>query len=252
MLGLTRNEALERLPDSGGRQRTNALTHDAAQLLQMEGRRVGQPQLDQANPGCCDDFPRERPDVADDGKIGASNRLGQRLVVGAAKPDAGFVAKPGHLLPPDQVDDVVTEWRARLADDPRVCRDPDPVVLPVSAVTGAGTTELKLAIFRWVPVEPAPVAGEPLELAEHAVYRPGDGGWSVERTSDSSFRISGDPVERLVGRHDLENPEALAYIEERLKSMGVVKRLESQGFQPGDEVEIGEVAFALYPGVPQQ
>ena len=125
-------------------------------------------------------------------------------------------------------------------------------MLPVSAVTGAGTTELKLAIFRWVPAEPAPVADEPLELAEHAVYRPGDGGWSVERTSDSSFRISGDPVERLVGRHDLENPEALAYIEERLKSMGVVKRLESQGFQPGDEVEIGEVAFALYPGVPQQ
>jgi GTP-binding protein len=156
------------------------------------------------------------------------------------------------LLPPDQVDDLVSEWRARVADDPRICRDPDPVVLPVSAVSGVGTTDLKLAIFRWVPAAPAPAADEPLELAEHAVYRPGDGGWSVERTSDSSFRISGDPVERLVGRHDLENPEALAYIEERLKSMGVVKRLESQGFQPGDEVEIGEVAFALYPGVPQQ
>ena len=157
------------------------------------------------------------------------------------------------LLPPDQVDDLVSEWRARLADDPRVCRDPEPVVLPVSAVTGAGTTdaEARRSSAGCRP-SPRPRADEPLELAEHAVYRPGDGGWSVERTSDSSFRISGDPVERLVGRHDLENPEALAYIEERLKSMGVVKRLESQGFEPGDEVEIGEVAFALYPGVPQQ
>ena len=53
-------------------------------------------------------------------------------------------------------------------------------------------------------------------------------------------------------RHDLENQEALAYIEERLKAMGVLKKLESQGFEPGNEVEIGEVAFALYPGVPQE
>jgi len=58
--------------------------------------------------------------------------------------------------------------------------------------------------------------------------------------------------ERLVERHDLENHDALAYIEERLKAMGVVKQLESRGFQPGDEVEIGEVAFALYPGIPQE
>jgi len=33
--------------------------------------------------------------------------------------------------------------------------------------------------------------------------------------------------------------------------MGVVRALESAGFEPGDEIEIGEVAFALYPGVPQ-
>jgi hypothetical protein len=34
--------------------------------------------------------------------------------------------------------------------------------------------------------------------------------------------------------------------------MGVVKELEARGFEPGDEIEIGDVAFALYPGVPQQ
>jgi GTP-binding protein len=156
------------------------------------------------------------------------------------------------LLPPDQVDAMVSEWQAKLTDDSRACRDPEPVALPVSAVTGAGVTELKRAILRWVPADPPPAAAEPAELAEHAVYRPGDGGWSVERTGEDSFHISGDPVERLIGRHDLENPEALAYIEERLRSMGILKRLESEGFEPGDEIEIGDVAFALYPGVPQQ
>ena len=156
------------------------------------------------------------------------------------------------LLPPDQVDRILVEWRGRLAHDPRVCSDPEPVVLPGSAVSGAGLADLQRAILRWVPPESAPAAEEPPMLAEHAVYRPGDGGWSVARTSDNSFRISGDPIERLVGRHDLDNPEALAYIEERLRSMGIVKRLEAEGFQAGDEVEIGELAFALYPGVPQQ
>ena len=157
------------------------------------------------------------------------------------------------LLPPDQVEQLVSEWRDRLAGDARVCRDPDPVVLPVSAATGAG---LDAAPARGLPLgaacAPAAEGDEPRELAEHTVYRPGDDGWSIERTSDSSFRVSGAAVERLVGSHDLDNAEALAYIEERLKKMGVIKRLESAGFEPGDEIEIGDVAFALYPGVAQQ
>ncbi len=156
------------------------------------------------------------------------------------------------LLPADEVEDAVARWRARLADDPRVAGDPGPVVLPLSTVTGAGLEVLGRATFRWVPAPAVEVPGEPDELAEHAVYRPGDGGWQVERTSDTCFRISGSAVERLVGRHDLDNPDALAYIEERLKTMGVVKKLEAEGFAPGDEVEIGEVAFALYPGLPQE
>ncbi len=127
-------------------------------------------------------------------------------------------------------------------------------MLPVSAATGAGLDALRHAVFRWVPAAaPAEADGDgPSELAEHRVYRPADDGWSVERTSDSSFRVSGAAIERLVGRHDLDNAEALAYIEDRLKKMGVVKRLEAAGFEPGDEIEIGDVAFALYPGVPQE
>jgi GTP-binding protein len=156
------------------------------------------------------------------------------------------------LLPAEDVVSLAGEWRQLLSAYERVCRDPDPVVVAVSAVTGAGLDELRRAVLRWVPPA-APVAGdEPEELAEHTVYRPSEDGWSIERTSDSSFRLHGDAVERLVGRHDLENPEALAYIEERLKSMGIIKRLEAAGFEPGHEIEIGDVAFALYPGVAQQ
>ncbi|KKK56018.1 hypothetical protein LCGC14_3068730, partial [marine sediment metagenome] len=71
----------------------------------------------------------------------------------------------------------------------------------------------------------------------------------VERRGERTFRVSGPSVERLVQRHELENLEALAYVEERLRAIGVIRELESQGFESGDEVEIGESAFLLYPGM---
>jgi GTP-binding protein len=157
------------------------------------------------------------------------------------------------LLPTDEVEAAVGDWRERLRDEPRARFRDEPVVIPASTVTGAGLTAVRDTVFAMVPAEEEVVAPEEEEAAaQHAVYRPAGGGFEVSRTSDSSFRIAGSSVERLVDRHDLENPEALAYIEERLKAMGVVKQLEAHGFSPGDEIEIGEVAFALYPGIPQE
>ncbi|MGH2978923.1 MAG: GTPase ObgE [Solirubrobacterales bacterium] len=156
------------------------------------------------------------------------------------------------LLRPEEVDAAVGAWRERLRDEPRAQVDDEPVVIAASTVTGAGLPAVRGTVFSLVPEPREPVAPEEAAVAEHAVYRPTGGGFDVERTSEHSFRIVGPSVERLVARHDLENQDALAYIEERLKAMGVVKQLESRGFQPGDEVEIGDVAFAMYPGIPQE
>ena len=70
--------------------------------------------------------------------------------------------------------------------------------------------------------------------------------WSGSRTG--SFEVRGRGIELLVARHDLENPEALAYLEQRLGEIGVLAALRSAGFEPGDEVRIGELAFELLPG----
>ena len=91
-------------------------------------------------------------------------------------------------------------------------------------------------------------AGEPEFEAEHMVYAPaGDGGFEVVR-EDDSFRVLGRGVEMLVARHDLSNLEALAYLEQRLREIGVIAALERAGFEPGDEVRIGEEEFELDPG----
>jgi GTP-binding protein len=156
------------------------------------------------------------------------------------------------LVPAEDADAAVADWRRRLRDEPLALLRDEPVVLAASTVTGAGLPVVRGTIFAMVPEPEEAVAPAEEVVAEHAVYRPAGGGFEVARTSDTSFRVAGAAVERLVERHDLENPEALAFIEERLKAMGVVKQLEASGFQAGDEIEIGDVAFALYPGVPQE
>jgi GTP-binding protein len=130
-------------------------------------------------------------------------------------------------------------------------------VLVTSAVSGAGLGDLRRELLRRVPpAEPderpeasGAITPQSLEgLAEHRVYRPAaDRGWRVERLDDGSFRVSGPGIERLIARYDLDNEDALAYLERRLRGIGVIGALSDQGFEPGDEVEIAGISFELDP-----
>jgi GTP-binding protein len=50
----------------------------------------------------------------------------------------------------------------------------------------------------------------------------------------------------LFERHDTKNEEALGYLEQRLKEMGVIAALDRAGFEPGNDVRIGEHEFELH------
>jgi GTP-binding protein len=149
------------------------------------------------------------------------------------------------LLPPGQVEEEVVAWSERLGD--RVLG-----VLAVSSATGEGLDQLRLRILTELPDTPAPAtaaasAGEAEFEAEHRVYRPaGEGGYWVEREEDGAFRVLGRGVEMLFERHDTKNEEALAYLEQRLKEMGVLAALDRAGFEPGNDVRIGEHEFELH------
>jgi GTP-binding protein len=121
-------------------------------------------------------------------------------------------------------------------------------VMAISSATGAALDELTRALFGRVPrEEPAPHAEEGFQ-AEHVTYRPaGEQGFDVVR-EDEAFRVRGRGIELLVARHDLSNDEALAYLESRLREIGVIAALERAGFAPGDDVRIGEEEFELDPG----
>ena len=148
------------------------------------------------------------------------------------------------LVPDEEAEAVAARWRERF----------DGPVVVTSAATGRGLDELRQAIVAGVPEEPAPEAApaEPAleSLAEHRTYRPEGDGFSIDRTADGTFRVRGPRVERLLARHDIENEEAMRYVEDRLRAMGVIASLEAAGFEPGDDVEIGGVVFELDPGAP--
>jgi GTP-binding protein len=149
------------------------------------------------------------------------------------------------LVPEAEADAAVAEWSDRLGGDALG-------VFSVSSATGAGLDELRLVIFEAVPGEEAPASvseAEPGFEAEHITYRPaGDQGFDIERVGDGVFEISGRGIEMLIARHDTQNPEALGYVEQRLREIGVIAALRRAGFEPGDEVRIGEDAFELDPG----
>jgi GTP-binding protein len=141
------------------------------------------------------------------------------------------------LVPADVVRSAVTFWREKLGIP----------VFATSAVTGDGLPALRDAIFEHVPADrPQPAGQHP---ASHRVYRPGDGeAYQVDRIGPGAFRVEGGRIDRLIARHDVDNDEALRYMEERLRALGVIKALEAAGFEPGDDVEISGIVFELHPG----
>jgi len=148
------------------------------------------------------------------------------------------------LVPADEVETAVREWEERVGE--RALG-----VVAVSSVTGEGLDQLRTRILAALPeLEPAPAPGaEPSDEfeTEHRVYRPaGEGGYWVEREDDGGFRLLGRGVEMLFERHDIKNEEALAYLEQRLKEMGVLAALDRAGFEPGDDVRVGGHEFELH------
>lgn len=176
-------------------------------------------------------------------------------------PELIFLSK-SDLLPDDQLVRELEDWRSRRPAD-----NSGPLVLTGSSATGAGLDQLARRMIQMLgEAERAAMeaaAGDqaskaqlvpssaalPAEFeAEHRVYRPAsEDGYTVAR-EDDAFRIEGRGIEVLFARHDLENEEALGYLEQRLTELGVVAALRAAGFEAGDELRVGSHQLEFYPG----
>jgi GTP-binding protein len=167
------------------------------------------------------------------------------------------------LVSPEEAELAAEVWRERFAAQaPRreAWEEPADVtpVIVTSSATGEGLDELRVELLRRVPaLEPGvttslPGAEDGLALAEHRVFRPAPprrrDTFEVERIDEGAWRVTGEAIERLIARHDLDNEDAMLHVERRLSRMGVIRALEDKGFEAGDDVEIGGVVFELDPG----
>ena len=159
-----------------------------------------------------------------------------------------LVLSKSDLLPPDQIEAMLEGLRNDV-----VSSDGSPVaVMAVSSATGDGLDSLTREVFSDLPPRAVSMpkattsargeSGRP----EYLVYRPGEEeGFEVVSAGEGRWRIEGRGIELLFARHDLSNPEALGYLENRLKEIGVLAELRRAGFERGQEVIVGDEAFEL-------
>ncbi|HVF75692.1 MAG TPA: GTPase ObgE [Acidimicrobiales bacterium] len=113
----------------------------------------------------------------------------------------------------------------------------------ISSVTGAGIPALlgQLAVL----VEEA--RKELPEAVGFVVHRPEAEGLLIERGDDGAFVVRGKAAERAVAVSDITNAQALAYVQGRLKRLGVDRALARAGAREGDIVHIGGFSFEYEP-----
>ena len=117
--------------------------------------------------------------------------------------------------------------------------------LRISAVTRAGLDVFLGTLGNMIgearASEPVP---EPF-----VVHRPSEQGFSVVRDDDGAWRVRGQAAERVVAMADLTNAEAIAYVQDRFRRMGVERALARAGAREGDLVRVGPVELEYAEGL---
>jgi GTP-binding protein len=143
----------------------------------------------------------------------------------------------GDLVSPEDGQAAIAEWQQRVGED-------IPVLLTSSA-TALGVDDLSKLLVRTVP-DLEPVVSEIPE--GRTIFRPAaKRGFDIGQADDGLWIVGGEGIEKLVARFDLENDEAVAELERRLRSIGVIRALEQAGFEQGQDVEIAGIVFELDP-----
>ncbi len=124
--------------------------------------------------------------------------------------------------------DVTSE---RAPGDPDFC---------ISAVTGTGIPEL-LSRLAALVIEARAAEAEPERSV--VIHRPLSEEVEVTRADDGSFVVAGRLALRAVALSDLNDPDAVEYVQGRLRSLGVERALVRAGVRDGDVVHLGQLSF---------
>ncbi len=144
--------------------------------------------------------------------------------------------------------DELRRYQPELLDRPRlvVGAKADVAAAPfegsrISAVTGVGVPDL---LHHLADLVERSRAAEPRAAGRtFVVHRPEPEGVRVERGPAGALVVRGRAAERAVALSDLTDEQALAYVQDRLKRLGVDRALARAGAADGDTVHIGAFTF---------
>jgi GTP-binding protein len=114
----------------------------------------------------------------------------------------------------------------------------------LSAMTGQGLDTLIHSLADLV----TEVRQAPRERPALVVHRPEPTDVAVVRADDGAWEVANRDVARVVNLNDLTNPDAVDYVHDRLKSMGVDRALTRAGVREGETVRIGRLEFDYEEG----
>jgi GTPase len=122
-------------------------------------------------------------------------------------------------------------------------------VFEISAVSHDGLRPLTFALAEAVQADRA---ARPTGEATRIVLHPravDDAGFTVapDPVESGGFIVRGEKPERWVRQTDFDNDEAVGYLADRLKRLGVEDELAKLGAEPGSAVTIGGVTFDFEP-----
>jgi GTP-binding protein len=148
--------------------------------------------------------------------------------------------------------DELARYRPDLLERPRlvVGSKADVAMVPfdgmkISAVTRDGLPQFLGTLATMVE---AARASEPVDEG-FVVLRPKESGFAIVRDDDGAYRVTGRAAERVVAMADLTNPEAVAYVQDRFRKMGVERALARAGAHEGDTVRIGPIELEYIQGI---
>jgi GTP-binding protein len=115
----------------------------------------------------------------------------------------------------------------------------------MSSVTGAGVREVLGALAQLVQEARSVPVVDDVEIT----IRPAPEGTRIEKVGDNEFRLHGRSVERAVALNDVNSPDALNYIDDRLSGLGVPRLLARAGAKEGATIHIKEFSFEYTPEI---
>ena len=184
-----------------------------------------------------------------DGALGVSAALAAIATVrGELSAFSGQLAGHPGLIAVNKADLIdeaaAAELAAALAP---AARELGGTVVVVSAAERRGLADLIRELDLVMTSAAAGAALEPAAAPEPIVLRPGEeriGGFTLERDGEV-WRIHGRVLELLVAKADLDNEEAVRYLQDVMERAHVSDAVRKAGGVDGDTVVIGDAEFEL-------